>query len=89
MGIKKEHMLLLLYLEVAKKYVFESARGKFGEGKRVILDKSNIFKDPRRKGEERQGGKEIVKGNSTTKGIKEEMILEIGDGHEGIKPMAR
>ena len=74
MGIKKEHQLPLLYPEVTKKYVFDNARGKFGEGKRVILDKSIIFKDLRRKGEERQGGKEIVKGNSATKGSKQEPI---------------
>ena len=41
---------------VANNYVFESARGKLGQGRRVILDKGCTSKDSRRKGEEKRGG---------------------------------
>ena len=58
-GVRKVHPIALLYPRVAKKHAFESMRGEFREGRRVILDKSNTFKNPRRKGEgeEREVGK--------------------------------
>ena len=55
----------------------------------MILDKGRTSKDLRRKGEERRGGLEAVKGNSTTKGNIGESILEIYGNHEGIRPKVR
>ena len=52
-GVRKVDSVALLWLRVAKKYAFESVRGEFGEYRGVILDKDNISKDLRRKGEER------------------------------------
>ena len=51
-GVRKLHPVALLCPRVANKHTFESTRGKFREGKRVILDKSNTSKNSRRKGEE-------------------------------------
>ena len=38
-GFKKVHLVALLYPRVANKHAFESMRGEFREGRRVILDK--------------------------------------------------
>ena len=51
MGIWKVHPVALLCPRVANKHAFESTRGKFRWGRRVILDKSNTSKNSR-KGEE-------------------------------------
>ena len=55
-AIRKVHPVALLYPKVANKHAFESMRHDFREGRRVILDKSKISIDPKRKGEERRGG---------------------------------
>ena len=55
-GVKKVHLVAFLCPRVAKKHVFESTRGKFREGRIVILNKSNTSKNSRRKGEEGRGG---------------------------------
>ena len=52
-GVRKVHLVALLCPRVANKHAFESTRGEFREGRRVILDKSNTSKNSRRKGEER------------------------------------
>ena len=54
--VKKVCLVALLCPIVANKYAFESTRGKFRQGKRVILDKGSTSKDLRRKGEEKLGG---------------------------------
>ena len=74
---------------VVNKYAFESTRGGLGQGRTVILDKGCTSRESMRKGEEGQGGEEIVKGNSTTKGKRAESILEICGNHEGVKPKVR
>ena len=51
-NVKKVHLIALLCPRVANKHAFESTRGEFREGKRVMLDKSNTSKNSRRKGEE-------------------------------------
>ena len=51
-GVRKVHPVALLCPRVANKYTFESMRGEFREGRRVILDKSNTSINSRRKGEE-------------------------------------
>ena len=55
-GVKKLHSKTLLCPRVDNKHTFESTMGEFREGRRVILDKSNTSKNPRRKGEEGKGG---------------------------------
>ena len=55
-GVGKVHPVALLGPRVANKHAFESTRGEFREGRRVILDKSNTSKNSRRKGEEGRGG---------------------------------
>ena len=51
----------------------------------MILDKGRTSKDSRRKGEERRVGSEAVKGNSTTKGSRGELILNICGSHEDVR----
>ena len=55
-GIRKVHPVALLCPRLANKHAFENKKGKFREGRRAILDKSNTCKNPRRKGEEGRGG---------------------------------
>ena len=56
-GAKKVYPVAFLCPGVANKYVFESTKGKLGQGRRVILEKaSHPSKDLRRKAEERRGG---------------------------------
>ena len=55
-SVRKIHLVALLCPRVSNKHAFESTRGEFRKGRRVILDKSNTSKNPRRKGEEGQGG---------------------------------
>ena len=54
-GVKKVYLVDCLCPGVANKYALESARGKLGQGRRVILDNGCTSKDSRRKGKERQG----------------------------------
>ena len=56
MGVRKVHLVALMRPRVANKRTFKSMRGEFREGRRVILDKSNVSKNSRRKGEEGRGG---------------------------------
>ena len=56
-GARKVHPKALMCPRVANKHAFESTRGEFREGRRVILDKNNTSKNPRRKGEEDEMGK--------------------------------
>ena len=51
-GVRKVQLVAILCPRVANKHAFESTRGEFREGRRVILDKSNASKNSRRKGEE-------------------------------------
>ena len=55
-SVRKVHPVALLCPAVSKKHAFESTRGKFRERRRLILDKSNTSKNPRRKGEDGRGG---------------------------------
>ena len=51
-GVRKVYSVALMCPRVANKHAFESTRGAFREGIRVILDKDNTSKNSRRKGEE-------------------------------------
>ena len=50
-GVRKLYLVAFLCPRVAKKHSFERMEGEFREERRVILDKNNTSKDPRRKGE--------------------------------------
>ena len=67
-GVRKVYTVAFTCPRVANKYASESASGKLGQGRRVILDKGCTSIYSRRKGEEGRGREEMVKGNSTTKG---------------------
>ena len=47
-GVRKVHTVAFLCPREANKHAFESTRGEFRGGRRVILDKSNTSKNSKR-----------------------------------------
>ena len=55
----------------------------------MIVGEGSTSRDPRRKGEERRGGLETMKGNSTRKRSRKESIMKLGGSHESVIPKVR